>query len=535
MAINKNIPMVDDNPSKPEINWRCGNSKFIDDIWDFKGFVDAPHWNDAKFRIDFTLFNDWQSIKVTVKRYIMSELKMVVYNSVKRKYAAFSQLRNFLKENPHVESFQDFTNKTVREYFEYLLNAESVRGTVLSAQSIKKSAQSVKELLIRGSQRGWEVSGNTSKINSIYDEMIIRNNRIKEGTKLGKTNKVLPEKEIISNLISMAREQLKKGEDVIVSAALLISTQLGHRISEVVLMEANRLSVINGEAHITFKIWKTKKELVWVTRPANEIVVEAIEALEKHSEPLRMKTGKPYLFLVRARNQKDTYLIADHSNWTKNRLNPFIKKHGLSDEKGIPLKLTQHYFRHIFTTYALKGGMKMHDVAEMLGHASITMTETYDHNSQEKQEVIKGILSGDIPVSTTNKTVLTSIESEDNPFKGKTTDQVDKMRRSLKIELLPHGICLHHPMRGEPCAQDGVCLGCNNFLASSKHLPIYERRLERVNEELDKNSNDSSIYSSKLHFQKGKLEMYVYDLQEKLAQKEFQEALEQVAGAKYDE
>src|SRR5690606_16683300 len=265
---------------------------------------------------------------------IMSELKMVVYNSVKRKYASFSQLRNFLIEKPQVESFKDFTNNLVREYFEYLLNANSVRGTPLSAQSIKKSAQSVKEVLIRGSQRGWEISGNTSKVNSIYDELIIRNNRIREGTKLGKTNKVLPEEEIVNNLISLAREQLKKGEDIIVSAALLISTQLGHRITEVVLMEANRLSVINGETHITFKTWKTKKELVWVTRPANEIVVEAIKALEKHSEPLRVKTGKPYLFLVKARNQKDTYLIADHSNWTKNRINPFLKKHGLKDEKG---------------------------------------------------------------------------------------------------------------------------------------------------------------------------------------------------------
>lgn len=534
MEMNKEMPIVDDTPSKPEIEWRCGNSKFTDDIWDFKGFIYAPHWNDAKFRIDFTLFNDWPSIKDTVKRYIMSELKMIVYNSVKRKYAAFSQFRKFLRKYPKIESFRDITDSTVREYFEFLLNTNSERGTPLSAQSIKKSAQCVKELLIRGSQRGWEVTSNSSKINSIYDELIIRNNRVKEGTKLGKTNKVLPESEIVGNLISLAREQLKKGEDVLVSAAILISTQLGHRISEVVLMEANRLSVINGEAHITFLTWKTKRELVWVTRPANEIVVEVIKTLEKYSEPLRIKTGEPYLFLVKARNQKDKYLIADYSNWGKNRLNPFIKKHGLKDENGDPLKLTQHYFRHIFTTYALKGGMKIQDVAELLGHASITMTETYDHTRQEKQKVIKEILSGEIPVSSSNKTVIQRIEGVDNPFKGKTVDQIDKMCRSLKIELLPHGMCLHHPMRGEPCAQDGVCLGCKNFIASSNHLPVYEKRLERVDKELER-SDDKSIFSSKLRYQRDKLAKYISDLERKMVQNEFQKALEQVAGAKHEE
>ncbi|MDC3418506.1 hypothetical protein [Aquibacillus salsiterrae] len=45
-------------------------------------------------------------------------------------------------------------------------------------------------------------------------------------------------------------------------------------------------------------------------------------------------------------------------------------------------------------------------------------------------------------------------------------------------------------------------------------------------------SNDKSIFSSKLRYQRDKLEKYVHELQEKLAQREYQEALEQVAGTK---
>jgi integrase len=527
---NLTLPIVEYSPLIPEIDYRCGNSKFSNDIWNFKGFVDAPHWNEAKFFFNFTQFEKWKSIKVTVKKYIYSELLINGFNSVKRKLLAFKQLIDFLNENPSIHSFKDFTDYIVRKYFQYLLNANSVKGKPLSPVSIKKSAQVVKELLIRGNHIGWEVYNKTRNINNIYDELILKNKSIKEGTKFGATNKVLPEDEVISNLIETSRNLLNKGDDVLTSASILISTQMGLRISEVVLLKANSLRVINGEYQLHYLTWKTKKTPEWVLRPANELVVETIHALEKHSESLRKESGLPYLFLFRYDKQ---IKIACYSNWGKNRLNPFIAKHNLIDEKGKPLKLTQHYFRHIFATYAIKGGMKIHDVAEMMNHGTIMMTETYDHTKGQKQEIIKSILSGDIPVASTNGIVLESIESEANPFKGRTIDQIEKLRRALKIELLPHGVCLHHPMRGEPCHQDGVCLGCNAFIASACHLPVYQSRLERVNKELDTN-NDKSIYSRKLCYQQEQLKDYISVLQKKMEESEFQVALLEVAGTKHE-
>lgn len=531
----QSFPIVEHTVSQSVIQARCGNSNFIDDVWDFKGFVDAPHWADNKFRLVFSNLNKWESIKITVKKYIYSELLIVGFNSVKRKLAAFKQLIDFLNEKQDIESFQDFTDNTVRDYFEYLLNVKSVRGTVLSPMSIKKSAQVVKELLIRGVQRGWEVPKNNTKTNRIYEELILENKRLKEGTKFGKTNKVLPSEEVVNNLINTARKQIQKGEDVLTSASILISSQLGFRISECVLIQKGCLSIINGEYQINYTTSKTQKTPEQVTRPANEIVVKTIMALEKYAEPLIKEYGEPWLFLTKTYRKRVPITIASHSNWTARRLEPFIEKHDLRDENGNLLKLTHHYFRHIFATYALKGGMKLHDVAEMMNHKSIMMTETYDHTKGQKQEVIKDILSGRIPVTTTNKIVLESLEGEENPFKGLTTNQVDKMRRALKIELLPHGMCLHHPMRGEPCEQDGVCLGCHEFLASAKHLPVYEARLDKVVQELKTFNNDKSIYTTKLHFQQGKLEKYITALRKKLAEKEFQNALIEVEGDTHGE
>src|SRR5699024_5877918 len=79
------------------------------------------------------------------------------------------------------------------------------------------------------------------------------------------------------------------------------------------------------------------------------------------------------------------------------------------------------------------------------------------------------------------------------PFKGKTVEQVDKLRKAMKIQVLSHGLCTHHPMRNEPCIGDGVCLGCNNFITTTEYLDIHQNRLSNGQKELDKAANDSPI------------------------------------------
>lgn len=511
---NEILPIVEYKTPGEEKNPRCGNNFFNDNVWDFKGFVDNAHWADNKFKLNFSKFDKWEPIKLVIKNYIKSELLMVSFVSVKRKYDAFNPLVEFLNQDNTIKSFEDFTKLKLIQYFEYLLSLK------LSSITIKKSAQVIKELMIRGVQRDWFNSIIGPGIERIYGELIINNKVIKEGTKLGRTNKILPSSTVISKIIETAKQSLDNEKEILVAASIILMSQLGLRISECVTLELGCLSIIGSEYQITYRTSKTTKTATMVTRPANELVVKVIQRLETHSEPFRKKSNTNYLFLIKSRNKANTIELASFSNWADKRIKPFIENHDLRDEKGNLLKLSAHYFRHIFATYALKSGMRLHDVAEMLNHKSIMMTETYDHTKNEKQEVIKDILNGNTPVTSTNKLILESMEGSKNPFKGLTTNQVDKMRRALKIELLPHGLCLHHPMRGEPCEQDGVCLGCSEFLASAKHLPVYKQRLEKVNKELDNSTLDKSIYATKLRYQQGKLENYISDLEEKIAIKE---------------
>jgi integrase len=516
-------------------DFKCGNSVFLDDIWDFKGLIPGGEiWHDAKCRLDFTLFES-PAIRETIKWYIHSELLINGFNSVKRKLAAFSTFRKYLKENPDIYSFNEITKVRLEDFFRFVLSDTKADGEPLSAVSKKKAAQVIQELLTRGAVKGWDVPSNTTYVKALYNSLIINNRDIKSGTEFGKTKKVLPENEIVSNLITTSLKALDEEDDILTAASIIISSQLGCRIEELLCIETGCLLPVDGKMYLTYTTKKTKKTPVEVTKPANELVCRAIKKLEEYSLPFRKESGLPNLFLTRNRSKKGWPVqVASHANWNKNRLRPFVKKHNLCDSKGQLLNLTSHYFRHICATYAYKGGMKTHDVAELLGHSSIMMTETYDH-TEDKQKIVSEILSGVTPIATTNKMVLESLEGDQNPFKGKTIYQIEKLRRALKVELLPHGLCTHHPMRGEPCEQDGACLGCSNFLASARHISVYEKRLERIDMELEMENNDNSIWTSKLHYQQGRLEYYIKELSKKMAKKEFQQAMAEVAVNKNDE
>lgn len=531
---------IDYTPSHYEDSndeFRVGNSMFKDELWDFKNLIPgSATWPENKCWLKFDKFKS-TSIKNTIKWFMVTELIANGFTTVKRKLAALHTFDKFIQQNEDITSFEDISKYRLEEFFNFVLSDTKDNGEPTSAVSKKKAAQVVKEILERGAVRGWEVPSNTNHVELLYNSMIIENNNIKSGTKFGKSNKVLPEKDIVSHLITTALEVLENGQDseILTAASIIISSQIGCRIEEVLSIQKGCLSQINGEMFITFISTKINNEPTEVNKPANKEVCIAIDKLEEYTEPLRKESGLPYLFLSRNRSKAGhPVTVASKGNWTKNRLTPFIQKYDLRDEKGNLLKLTSHYFRHICATYAYRGGLKTHDVAELLGHNSIMMTETYNH-TEDKQQVVKDILSGDTPIATTNKIVLKQLEGDENPFKGKTIEQIEKLRRALKIELLPHGICTHHPMRGEPCEQDGACLGCSNFLASSKHLPVYEKRLERVNEELEVAGNDNSIWTSKLYYQHGKLEYYIQELSKKMANKEFQKAMSEVEVSKDDE
>ena len=56
---------------------------------------------------------------------------------------------------------------------------------------------------------------------------------------------------------------------------------------------------------------------------------------------------------------------------------------GYATEAGIRGRVTPHTLRHSFATHMLRGGMDIHKVQELLGHANISTTQVYTQVSRE--------------------------------------------------------------------------------------------------------------------------------------------------------
>ena len=111
----------------------------------------------------------------------------------------------------------------------------------------------------------------------------------------------------------------------------------------------------------------------------------------------RVKTGVPYVSVllppvveVLERNDWD---VPSLSNQEYNRL---LKQIGYAI--GISIPMHSHLARHTFATYMLRNGVKIENLARMLGHTNITQTQRYAKvlalSVQEDFDKISSLLEG---------------------------------------------------------------------------------------------------------------------------------------------
>jgi len=310
------------------------------------------------------------------------------FSTAKRNYDGITLFIKFVDECVlELESFSEVSRELLIMYFEYLMNAKSeTTGKPLSKESIKKGALTLKDILIKGATKGWEVPYDVSYVQRIYDDMIIHNKRFKSNSMEidDKHKEKIADEKLIDLIIKTAVQDLEQDKNILVASAIIITFQLGLRISEIITLEAGCLVQIDGDTMIDTSTTKLHTERTEILKPANQLVILAVTKLEEHSKPLRAEAEKPYLFLNRQRNKKGYPVgLVSHSNWNKNYVRPWIREHNFIDENGNFIDFTSHTFRHAFATYALRGGASIEVISELMNHKSIRGTKYYTHLLQE--------------------------------------------------------------------------------------------------------------------------------------------------------
>src|SRR5438874_1174579 len=142
-------------------------------------------------------------------------------------------------------------------------------------------------------------------------------------------------------------------------AMLEVAYACGLRAEEIVTLDAGSVLFDREEVRVEGKGAKTR--LV----PAGEPALRSVARyLERGRPALAAEADDPALFLSKTGRRLSTSDV-------RRRLRVWTRK------VGLPGAVSPHALRHSFATHLLDGGADLRAIQEMLGHASISMTQIY--------------------------------------------------------------------------------------------------------------------------------------------------------------
>ena len=480
-----------------EINYsnvRIEGNNFNDNVWRIKN-------KNLKFEI----FKDRPIMINQVKKYLLKQYIKNSLSTLIRKFDGIKFFANFINfYYPDIDKFEDLNSIIINRYFNYIMTFKykagfkksHPEGKKLSKTSLNKNSNFLKELFYEGIRRKW-----INKEKVFIDELerlqksIIRSTpRHKKAPKT--TKKKYPE-EVINEIIIKGYED----DDLYLKAILLLQTQCGLRIEEVLSIEEDCISGGEDNYKITYKTKKTKKGIVEVKKPINNITVEAITDLKGFTSEIRNELNTKSIFVYMrnhghgiARNREYPKYNKDgsnvkyrcgfvkKSNINRDYINRFVKRNNIKLD-GEYIELSTHYFRHFFAQLSWMSNLSFKSIKEMLNHESYAMTAVYLKNVEGKirEKFIK-------MMSDPEKIVGNNIEeykeklSKNNYFKGTTKKQLDAIIGVMNIQILANGACMHHPLKSTQkqfkCKPN--CLNCENFITHKSYIDVHKLRVNRL-------------------------------------------------------
>lgn len=185
--------------------------------------------------------------------------------------------------------------------------------------------------------------------------------------KVGKSlPKPLTVQEIDELLEQPARRTTPEGKRDRAMLELMYAT--GLRVTELVSLDVEDVRQIDGEKPYVRMVGKGNRErqIPLLEQPVQEV-----------AEYIRFARPR----LVGERAEKALFVNRRGERLTRQGFWLILKAY--AQKAGIQGRVTPHTLRHSFATHMLRGGMDIHKVQELLGHANISTTQVYTQVSRE--------------------------------------------------------------------------------------------------------------------------------------------------------
>lgn len=351
-----------------------------------------------------------------------------------------------------------------------------------SVRDFLKDRNVVEEIIRIGQIKGWNVPQfhlpKTETANQLWNTK-----------KSMKTNKTKPIQEDVFDKILYHAVHDEK--DVLTKAGIIIQSQTGLRINEVLSIQEGCVKrTSDGYDYMEVTLGKTEKGEPIIHKVfINDIVKDAIAELSEYTAELRKESGLKELFIQRITKKHNAIDVLAKDGYQAYKLNPFIKRYDIRDNKGELYPLTSHQFRASFVRELIKRKVPIAMIMKQYSHVSIEMTA---HYLTLQEEEVKEIYS-DMILSPESKIAgLRAKEIKgklDDLFHGKTEDEIDEviagLAKTMSFNPLPTGVCLYDFRRGNCTDGDGCFFyNCPNYITEVQFYPILKDELDLLEKEM---------------------------------------------------
>ena len=470
MATNLALQLQVIEPDTDLNSIMIGNSRYSDDVWDLRPFIKSKNIDTSKTSIRFEYISD-AGMKEIVKQYAYFKLGKIKPHTVRDYINA--KLPTFI-EYCTLNSIHSFADVTLEDYLNFNLWMKDEKKVATSTGF--SSCHVVEEIIRIGQIKGWDVP-------QFHLPKAETANQLWNTKKSMKSNKTKPIPEHVFDKILY--HAVHDEEDVITKAGIIIQSQTGLRINEVLSIQEGCVKrTADGYDYMEVTLGKTEKGEPIIHKVfINDLVKDNIAELSEYTAELRKKSGLKELFLnSRAR-------VCNRDNWNHQYIEPFIKNHDIRDNKGELYPLTSHQFRATFVRELIKRKVPIAMIMKQYSHVSIEMTA---HYLTLQEEEVKEIYSDMILSPESRIAGLRAKEIKgklDDLFHGKTEDEIDDvitdLAKTMSFNPLPTGVCLYDFRRGNCTDGDGCFFyNCPNYITEVQFYPILKDELDLLEKEM---------------------------------------------------